>query len=114
MSWLRIDDGFDEHLKIVDLSDAAFRAHVEGLTYCARNLTNGVIPAGVNGRICTKTVRQELVDAGVWEADGRAIRIHDYLDWNPSKEQVIADREMRTARAKKGAAASIEARRKRA
>jgi len=113
MTWLKMDDGFTEHPKIVDLSDAAFRAHIEGLTYCARNLTNGVIPGGINGKLCTKAVRQELVDAGVWESEGRAIRIHDYLDWNPSKDQVLAERSRKAEAGRIGARVKWENERRR-
>ena len=85
MTWVRLDDRFPEHPKIVGLSDRAFRAHVTGLAYCARYLTDGTVPRGA---LPARRVLVELVAAGLWAPDGAdACSIHDYLDWNLSKEE---------------------------
>jgi hypothetical protein len=42
MSWVRLDDSFPEHPKVIALTDAAFRAHVRGLCYAGRFLTDGL------------------------------------------------------------------------
>lgn len=98
MAWLRVDDGFVEHEKIIDLTDKAFRLHMAALCYCSRNLTDGrispralkVISAIVGGN--TKKAVADLIQAGLWtlEDDGHAV--NDYLDWNPSADKVKADR----------------------
>ena len=84
MTWVRLDDRFPEHPKIVGLSDRAFRAHVTGLAYCARFLTDGYVPRGA---LPPPRVLAELADAGLWTAQGHGCSIHDYLDWNLSKEE---------------------------
>jgi hypothetical protein len=43
MTWVRLDDQFPDHPKVVNLSDRAFRLHVWGICYSARFLTDGLI-----------------------------------------------------------------------
>jgi hypothetical protein len=91
MSWLRIDDGFAEHPKIADLSDAAFRTHVSALCYSARNLTDGHLPGAVAKVVAHNRRRpiEDLVSAGIWTTNGKSgYVIHDYLDYNESAEAI--------------------------
>ena len=93
MSWVRLDDAMPDSLKIAPLSDAAFRAYVTSICYCARILSDGFVPAkkakDVAGR---PRVVQELTDAGLWAATDTGFLVHDYLVYNPSREQVEAER----------------------
>ena len=116
MSWLRIDDNFVEHPKVLDLSDRAFRLHMAGLCFCARNLTDGVLVARAVKTVCAITGANrrhlvELRDVGLWDerADGYAIR--DYLDYNFDRESIKALREKRADAGRKGGIRSGEARR---
>jgi hypothetical protein len=107
VSWLRVDDGFGEHEKIIDLSDRAFRLHVIALCYCARNLTDGLLRERQLATVCaiTKaTVRHldELVTAGLWEPEGDSYRINDYLEYNPTKKKVKERRQARSDAGKRG------------
>jgi len=94
MAWVKFDDGFPEHPKIIGLSDAAFRLHVEAVSYCNRQLTDGLVLAVVLPRITSARhpvkVAAELVSAGVWEATEGGWWIHDYLDYQPSKQDAMA------------------------
>jgi hypothetical protein len=96
MPWVRIEDNFPEHSKVLGLSDAAFRLHIHALCYAARQLTDGVIPrvwlTGGKGRAVPKAVSQ-IVDAGLWDTDGDDYRIHDYLVYQPSRTDVEANRD---------------------
>jgi hypothetical protein len=100
MTWVRLDDGFAEHEKILGLSDRAFRLHVAALCYSARNLTEGVISelalrsVGANANLSRpKSTASTLVTAGLWEKEGDGFRIHDYLDYNPAKADVERERQ---------------------
>lgn len=104
MSWVKLDDGYPEHIKVVGLSDAAFRTDVEGWCYCARNLTDGLIPAAIAKRWRKRAIT-ELMDAGRWHHDVAGYRIHDYLDYNPSKADAIARADAKSIAGAKGAAA---------
>lgn len=97
MAWVRLDDGFPEHPKILGLSDAAFRLHILALCYAARNLTDGMIPqawlTGGKGRTVPKATVQ-LVLSGVWNAlESGGFQIHDYLQYQPSRVQITQKRD---------------------
>jgi hypothetical protein len=93
VTWVKLDDGFADHPKVVGLSDEAFRAFVEGLCYCARQLTDGHIPAAKVKRIAPKgSSVTQLVDGGLWEWNGCGIHVHDYLEYQPSSERIRAKR----------------------
>jgi hypothetical protein len=86
MAWVRIHDGAMTHPKIVGLSDKAFRLWIWGLSYCQQHLTDGVIPAvAINGSTKVATL---LVLAHLWDANDGGWTVHDYLDWNDSRELV--------------------------
>jgi hypothetical protein len=89
--------------KLLALSDAAWRMWGSGLIYCQRNLTDGFIPThaidafGVKERNKTK-VADELCrpqvpgKAPVWTRVDGGFQIHDYLDWNDSKDEILKGR----------------------
>lgn len=108
MPWVRIDDGFYMHPKVVGLSPAAIGLHLCGLCYAADNLTDGVIPKAAIDRLTStknaKTVARmtaELESAGMWIDEGTRWRIHDYLEYQPSREKVLAEREKAAERQRK-------------
>ena len=72
MTWVRIDDTFPEHPKVVGLSAVAFRLHVAAICYASRNLTDGFIPLGAVRTLPGGTPNRvkELADAGLWITDG--------------------------------------------
>ncbi|GGP55648.1 hypothetical protein [Streptomyces abikoensis] len=103
MPWVRLDDRFASHRKVRMLSDRAFRLYVSGLCYASDNLTDGRIPAAelriVADIRAGKAAAKELVERGLWEnTDDGDFRIHDYLDYNFSADQVRAERQSKTAR----------------
>jgi hypothetical protein len=101
MGWLRLDDAFGDHPKIAGLSDRAFRAHVLGLLYCARYLTDGQVPKAKGP---TARIASELERAGLWSSTKRGWVIHDFLDYNPSRSETLAKRETKSIAGAKGAA----------
>lgn len=110
MAWVRLDDGFAEHPKVEEVGPLAGFLHIAALCYCNRNLTDGFIPASRVTKLAdVPAVRkhaQALVRVGMWlEVDG-GYQVHDYLEYQPSKAKVEAEREaarkrMAEARAKK-------------
>lgn len=106
MPWVRFDDVFPINRKVDGLSDAAFRLHVSAIFWCARNLTDGFVPEGdlelVSARVRTPTrFAAELVDRGLWIEHETGWQIKDYLDFQPSKEQVLEDRKKAAERQRK-------------
>lgn len=109
MSYAKFDDGFADHPKNRGLSDSAFRLHVTAILYCCRFLTDGVIlresvpdlypirrKSGPNRDV------NELLARGLWREilDGSAYVIHDYLEWNDSREKVEKRRSANAERLK--------------
>lgn len=87
MPYLNLDDNFPDHPKVDALSDGAFRLHVAGLTYCAKNTTDGIIPAHRVARLTRTykpTLLTELLRSTMWRKHAEGYEIHDYLDWNKS------------------------------
>jgi hypothetical protein len=102
VTWLKIDDRMPEHRKVRRLSHAAFRLHVTLLCLCARDVNDGQVTRDdVDDALDARPFRDddgdallaELVAAGLLDVDGDGWRVHDYLDHNPSRADVEAQRE---------------------
>jgi len=105
MAWIKIDDAFADHPKVIGLSDKAFRTHIEGLCYSGRYLTDGFIPMIVAARMVQEdmAIIAELSTAGLWIAKSviNGFQIHDYLAHQTSKEQVEEKRKSLRERQKR-------------
>ncbi len=105
MSWVKLDDDFSRHRKIAKLSDREFRYHLSALCWCAKNLTDGRVEAREIDEVSAlspaiaRRVVAKLVEHRVWDVhpDGGWV-IHDYLDFNPSRVQVLTERAKSAAR----------------
>jgi len=124
MAWVRIDDEFGEHPKVVSAGPLALAIQIKAKCYASRNLTNGFVPhdvvssflSGFEGlRIGRKPALSVdwpayMIDAGLWEPAEGGYNIHDYLDYNPSKAEVLERRAKRQASGQAGGRASAQAR----
>ena len=102
MTWLKLSDDFDDDCARADLSDAAFRTHVQGLLYTMRRETDGWLD--------DRTVRRmpdtldgpasvaELVDAGFWQRVDGGYRVVHQMEWQPTSNDLAARREADAAR----------------
>jgi hypothetical protein len=102
VSWVRIDDRFDDHPKFVDLSNDATAAWLRVLAYCGRHETDGRVKrrvALIAARVDDpERVVAELVEAGLWLDLGGIIEVHDYLAFQPSRAQAVQARAEGAAR----------------
>lgn len=91
MGWVRIEDSFFRHRKVVDLSVPAKALFLAGLCRASEQLTDGFLSIGAVRAmvgelgISTKTPA-ELVASGMWHKTDGGYDIHDYLDYQPSAE----------------------------
>lgn len=114
--WVKVDDGFFLHRKVEGLSKDAKLLFIAGLSYCARELTDGFISAGVGLRTTAAMVdvkpaaAQALVGAGLWEKRSDGYDVHDYHDYQPTKAETEERRRIRAAAGRKGGQRSAEAR----
>ncbi|MBX6749997.1 MAG: hypothetical protein IRY85_10080 [Micromonosporaceae bacterium] len=115
MPWVRFDDRYPVNRKVGGLSDAAFRLHTEAIFWCARELTDGRIARDelklVSGIARPDRHVPELVRRGLWDETDDGWQIHDYLDYQPSRAKVLADRERKAAAGRKGGIVSGQVRR---
>jgi len=100
MPWVRFEDGFAEHPKMLAVGPLGMALQVAAVCYANRALTDGFLPRAkvatlldLEGLADWHTLAKDLVEAGVWdEADG-GWRIHDYLDYQPARDDVVGARE---------------------
>jgi hypothetical protein len=111
MTWVKLDDGFTEHPKVIGLpSDAARWFHVRALCYAARYRTDGVITAAILRGLGGKPATAEaLVAAGLWdELDVvDAWQIHDFAEYNPRQETTPELSARRAEAGRKGGLARV-------
>lgn len=93
MAWVRIHDGAMHHPKVIGMFDwrDPFHVWVWGMSYCQSHLTDGFVTADAvpqNGRKAAAA----LVTRRLWEAADGGWIVHDYLDWNDSRETVMKKR----------------------
>lgn len=102
MTWVKIDDHFADHPKILALSDAAYRAYVDGLCYCARYLTDGKIADAPLKKLARRGAVAELEQAGLWKRNGAGVIVHDYLVYQEDSATVMERRRKDSARKRGG------------
>lgn len=110
MSWVKLDDNFPDHPKLVRVPDSAFRLWVSAIAYCNRHLTDGLVPTEALRSISPVTryplkAASALVRERLWHdsksspcdspscpfhlgivsppAPGADFVIHDYWDYQP-------------------------------
>lgn len=104
MTWVKLDDHIVSHPKVVAAGPEAMWLQVSALCYCAQQLTDGVVPKGMVPMLAPKrpaVLARRLVDAGIWLDEGDHYRIHDYHDYQPSREQVESQRDAARERQRK-------------
>jgi hypothetical protein len=103
MPWGRVDDTLYDHPKLEKLGRnrlAGVGLNTLAVSWCNRFLTDGHVPVAALRKIGGSVVLADaLVDAGLWEHEGHdGYLIHDFLDYNESKAQIVAKREAARAR----------------
>ncbi|KKK81567.1 hypothetical protein LCGC14_2812180, partial [marine sediment metagenome] len=51
MTWVRLDDNFPGHRKVLAAGPEAAWLHIEGLCYCAHQQTDGAIPGAALAKL---------------------------------------------------------------
>jgi hypothetical protein len=110
MTWVRIDDQLHSHPKIRHawrIEPAAIGLHVLALSYASCHLTDGTISEDfVHYQLPVQSKRDKAIEAleesGLWERNGSAWTIHDYLEYNRSRAQTVARRQADAARKRGG------------
>lgn len=102
MPWVRYDDGFYDHPKVVALGrdlPLGVTLLVFGSCYASRHLTDGFIPDGQVARLVARPqpeidrVVKRLIELDLWTRVQGGYAIHDYLVYNPSRAHVLSERQ---------------------
>jgi hypothetical protein len=113
MAWVKLEDDWYDHPKLIDLDLAVVGLWVLGITYCNRYLTDGSISKAALRRFAP-TARLDqvavLVDNGLWDRVDGGFQVHDYLDYQPSAALVKEQRKRRQEAGRLGGKRSGEAR----
>jgi len=114
MSWIKLDDQWMDHPKIVRAGRDARDMWLASITWCAKHLTDGYFPkellpslavsAGIDVANC-QTFARTLLDVCLWELHEDQYCIHDYLEYNPTKEQAEATKAARSIAGRAGGVA---------
>lgn len=138
MVWVRIDDRYNEHLKFASAGPLGVTLWLAGMAYCNRNLTDGFIPwtvartlvaweyIGAAGptailvalldsddepaMVTSDLVIDQVVHSGLWDTVTGGYMVHDYLDYQPSRQAVMTERAAKAAAGRAGGLASAQAR----
>ena len=108
--WIKLDDGLHSHPKIIEawsIDRAGVGLHLRALSYAADHLTDGHIrESWVAELFRVESERTSAVGAllqsGLWERNDDGYLIHDYLEFNESRADVLARREKDTTRKRGG------------
>lgn len=104
MTWVRLDDGFHSHPKILRAGNGAAGLFARAMSFAGDQLTDGEIPdqwiagacAGEECPSCGRDLgadeRDALDDVGLWRRSDGGVLIPDWAEFNPTREQVKADR----------------------
>ena len=109
MAWVRIDDRFDEHPKVMAAGHEAMWLLLRALAFANRGETDGHIPAVALSRIGSEfgpkkrqSLVRTLVDVELMHCPGHDCnrcpqpsdgwQIHDYADYQPTRKQKDAER----------------------
>lgn len=107
MGWARMDDGYMDHPKIMDAGPWAELLDRRGIEHCAKYETDGLVTKSALRRISRdipKTAQRvlTLIEVGRWSAnENGGWWVHDYLDYNPSKQEKETQREAGRERVRK-------------
>lgn len=132
MTWFRVDDSFPSHPKTRSIPRGPRRAVIGTWTtmgaYAARHLTDGLVSAdNVIDEGGTRADALALVKAGLWHPPGVScshptdecpgapaegyFQYHDWLNYQPSRAEILGEREKKVLAGRAGGAASARSRR---
>lgn len=102
MSWFKVDDGFITHPKVFGIKSGPLALWLRAGCWCAGELTDGRMSArALKGLNAKPEHVKELVDRGLWEPFEDGFQFHDWLDYQPSRDQVLKSRNETLRRVRK-------------
>jgi hypothetical protein len=101
MPWFKVDDQSTFNPKVVRAGNGAFGALIRLGAYCNAQLTNGFVTDEIVRMVASSRELEKMLDANMLHPVDGGYQIHDYLEYQASKEQVQADRQAIKERVKR-------------
>ncbi|MEL4357070.1 MULTISPECIES: hypothetical protein [unclassified Luteococcus] len=99
MAWFKIDDTLAFNAKVLQAGNEAVGLWVRAGSWCASQLSDGVIPKPVvaamaMGEANAEAIASRLLQAGLWNEsdDGSSYVFHDWSEYQPSAAEVRSKR----------------------
>ena len=102
--WVKIDTSYLRNVKVLAVSPSAVLLHLASICWSADQLTDGNIPRHILGdlahmaripRTAAPRRADELVKAGLWEANGAGWYLHDFQAMNRQALRANVERQRR-------------------
>lgn len=93
MPWFKVDDQLAVNMKVLAAGNTAMGLWVRAGSWCAAQLTNGFVPDGMVPVLGgSRRDAEALHAAGLWHAAEGGWQFHDWDEYQPTREQVLAER----------------------
>ena len=92
MTWFKVDDSFHSHPKVLAATPAALGLWVVAGSWSGANLSDGFVPDHVLPRLLPDpdALAKELVTCRLWRRAKGGYQFHDWIDYQPSKQEALA------------------------
>ncbi|MGE5619566.1 MAG: HNH endonuclease [Sphingomonadaceae bacterium] len=102
MTWVRLSDDWYDHPKFLAAEADGFWLWAACLAWSNHHKTNGLVPDAIVQRFVQgkrkKALVARLLRVCLWEPTEGGYRIHDYLHYQPSAEEIASEREQAALR----------------
>lgn len=118
--WSKFDDQFYLNPKNALIDRDEQDLHIAAIIYCNGQLTDGFVPNGAlpmlfawaklsDGLANAKAIASRLVEHCYWEIAENGYQIHDWADWNLTRDEVLALKAERSEAGRRGGLAKAKA-----
>lgn len=101
MTWFKVDDNLATHSKVLIAGNEALGLWVRCGSWSAQQLTDGFVPGTIVQLFGSLELASRLVTSGLWVEAGDGFIFKDWQDFQPTRTQVLAEREAARERQRK-------------
>lgn len=101
MTWFKVDDNLATHSKVLIAGNEALGLWVRCGSWSAQQLTDGFVPSTIIQLFGSVELATRLVTAGLWVQAADGFIFKDWQDFQPTRTQVLAEREAARERQRK-------------
>ncbi|KAA9133736.1 hypothetical protein [Microbacterium caowuchunii] len=102
MTWFKVDDQLAFNMKVLSAGNPAMGLWVRAGSWSAAQLSDGIVPAPIVAALGGSTEdAASLVAVGLWHEVEGGWEFHDWAEYQPTKEQVLAQRKSTAERVAK-------------